>query len=82
MESNELKKLKKFAAEIRLETLKEIKTLGFGHIGGSLSIADLLSVLYGKVMKYNPKNPNWEERDFFCFIKRTCRSGCICNVSS
>ncbi len=69
MESNELKRLEKFATEIRLETLKEIKTLGFGHIGGSLSIADLLSVLYDKVMNYDPKNPQWEQRDFFVSSK-------------
>ena len=34
-----------------------MKIRGFGHIGGSLSICDLLAVLYGKVMKYNPEDP-------------------------
>lgn len=68
MKSN-IKSLEKFAAQIRLETLKEIKTLGFGHIGGSLSIVDLLAVLYGEVMNYDPKNPQWEDRDFFVSSK-------------
>jgi transketolase len=69
MESRELKKLEKFAAQIRLETLIEIKTLGFGHIGGSMSVVELLAVLYGKVMNYDSKNPQWKERDFFVSSK-------------
>jgi len=52
-----------FAAEIRLTLLEEMKIRGFGHIGGSLSICDLLAVLYGKVMKYNPEDPKWADRD-------------------
>jgi len=58
-----IKDLEVFAAQIRLETMKEIGELGFGHLSGSLSIADLLSVLYGKIMKYDPKDPEWEDRD-------------------
>lgn len=54
---------KRFAAKIRLEIVKEIGALGFGHIGGSLSVADLLSVLYTDVMRYDPRNPGWPERD-------------------
>jgi transketolase len=69
MRSLNLKKTKRFAAQIRLETLKEIKTLGFGHIGGSLSIADLLAVLYENVMSYDPKKPQWKDRDFFVSSK-------------
>ena len=55
--------LKRFAAEIRLNTLKCIGSLQEGHIGGSFSIAELLAVLYGKYMKYDPKNPKWDGRD-------------------
>ena len=55
------KELKVLAAEIRLETLKVIHSLGFGHVGGSMDLADLMAVLYGAVMKYDPKNPRWEE---------------------
>ena len=63
MDRNEKLELQKFAAEIRITLLEEMKARGFGHIGGSLSICDLLAVLYGKVMKYDPKNPKWEDRD-------------------
>jgi transketolase len=65
----EVKQLEKFATEIRLETLKEIKNLGFGHIGGAMSIVETLAVLYGKVMKINPKEPQWEERDWLVVSK-------------
>lgn len=61
--------LKEFAKRIRLQTLKELNHLGFGHYGGSLSVIELLAVLYGKVMKYDPNNPNWEERDYFVLSK-------------
>ncbi len=55
--------LKEFALEIRIGIVEQIKARGFGHIGGSLSVADTLAVLYGAVMSYDPKNPNWEDRD-------------------
>ena len=58
----DIKKLEKFAAQIRLETLKEIKTLGFGHIGGSMSVVELLAVLYGEVMKYEIGRASCRER--------------------
>jgi len=65
----EVNQLEKFATEIRLETLKEIKNLGFGHIGGAMSIVETLAVLYGKVMKINPKDPKWEDRDWLVVSK-------------
>lgn len=61
--------LTKFATEIRIATSKEIATRGFGHIGGSLSVVDALAVLYGSVMKIDPKNPHWEERDILVMSK-------------
>ena len=64
-----LNQLEKFAAEIRLETLKEIKNLGFGHIGGAMSIVETLAVLYGKAMKINPKEPKWKDRDWLVVSK-------------
>lgn len=66
---NKLQELKRLAVEIRIETLKMIANLGFGHLGGALSIADTLAVLYGDVMKYNPKNPTWKDRDWLVCSK-------------
>ena len=69
MENKKKKELEIFAAQIRLETFKELTALGFGHVGGAMSIADVLAVLYGDVMKVDPNNRNWEERDYFALSK-------------
>ena len=61
--------LKVFSKQIQMQTVKTIASLGVGHVGGSLSLADLLAVLYGAEMKYDPKNPQWDERDWFVFSK-------------
>ena len=61
MEKN--KKLRVFAEEIRVETIKELAHLGFGHVGGSMSVVETLAVLYGSQMNYDPKNPTMEQRD-------------------
>jgi len=55
--------MQKQANEIRGLTLKCIASLGSGHIGGSLSIVDLLTVLYYKEMNIDPLNPKMENRD-------------------
>ena len=70
MNANEKRELEKFAAEIRITLLEELKARGFGHIGGSLSICDLLAVLYGKVMRYKVEDPKWADRD-----KLVCSKG-------
>lgn len=64
------KELQRFALEIRIGAVEEFKARGFGHVGGSLSVADALAVLYGTVMKYDPKNPKMEDRD-----KLVCSKG-------
>lgn len=61
MEKN--KAVRVFAEEIRVETLKEFAALGFGHVGGSMSVIEALAVLYGREMRIDPKNPQWPERD-------------------
>jgi transketolase len=70
MDESKKKELEKLALRIRIGIAEEIKARGFGHIGGSLSIVDALAVLYGAVMKYDPKNPSWPDRD-----KLVCSKG-------
>lgn len=43
-----------------------------GHIGGSLSATDLMSVLYTKFLRHDPENPFWHERDRFIMSKGHC----------
>lgn len=69
MDNKTRRELECFAAQIRLETLKEFMTLGFGHIGGSMSVVELLAVLYGKTMRVDPKNPKWADRDYLVCSK-------------
>lgn len=64
--------LEGFAAEIRLETLKISASLGFDLVGGALSIADAVAVLYGDVMRTDPKNKTRKDRDWFVFAKSHC----------
>ena len=70
MNQEKEKELQRFALQIRIGVIEALKARGFGHIGGSLSIADALAVLYGGVMRINPKNPGWPERD-----KLVCSKG-------
>ena len=64
-----MKELRVFAQEIRVEALKTIGSLGFGHVGGSMSVVEALAVLYGDVMKVDPKNPHWADRDWCVMSK-------------
>lgn len=69
LSKEKIKELKILAIKIRMETVKALGTLGFGHIGGAASIADLLAVLYGEVMNIDPQNPRWEKRDWLISSK-------------
>lgn len=64
-----VKELTQFARDIRIQTLKSLTHLGFGHYGGSMSVVETLAVLYGAVMKIDPAAPDWPERDYFILSK-------------
>ncbi len=55
--------IKEFAKNIRIETLNQLVARGFGHLGGSMSIVEILAVLYGDEFVHDPKNPKMENRD-------------------
>lgn len=57
------------AREIRKLTINQIAHLGIGHIGGSMSIVEVLTVLYFKVMDVDPNNPQRADRDRFILSK-------------
>ncbi len=63
------KEVELFAAEIRYEIARQMAKLGFGHVGGAMSMADLIAVLYGKQMNYDPKEPKKEDRDYLVCSK-------------
>ena len=61
--------LKSLTKTMRLDIIRMIEAAGNGHPGGSLSVIDLLTVLYWKFLKHDPKKPSWEERDRFILSK-------------
>ena len=69
MERKELMELKRLSAKIRLNVLKMLKWRTYGHLGGSMSIVEVLSVLYGRHMRHDPKRPDWEDRDYLVLSK-------------
>jgi len=67
--NNNFDALKKHASSIRKNILKAVYTANSGHPGGSLSSADIMSVLYFNHLKHDPKNPWAEGRDRVIFSK-------------
>ena len=62
--------LKKFATDVRIETVKCLEARTFGHIGGCLSIADVLTVLYnGELKNIDPADPKKLDRDMLVVSK-------------
>ena len=55
--------------KLRADIVKMLHKAGSGHPGGSLSSIDLLAVLYNRVMRHNPKDPTWVDRDRFVLSK-------------
>lgn len=72
MECRKKKELELMAVKIRKTALEAVQIANSGHIGGSFSIADILSVLYFDKMNIDPKNPRWEDRDRFVLSKGHC----------
>ncbi|HHV09133.1 MAG TPA: transketolase [Clostridiales bacterium] len=72
MDIEKKRDLERIAVKIRKESLQAIKTAGSGHVGGSFSIAELLSVLYFHEMHIDPENPKMEDRDRFVLSKGHC----------
>lgn len=59
----EIKKLKIQANEIRKSIIKMLFEAGSGHTAGSMGMADVFTLLYFHVLRHNPQDPMWEERD-------------------
>lgn len=61
--------LENIANKLRLHVVEMTYAAGSGHPGGSLSAADLMAALYFRVLRHDPKNPQWEDRDRFVLSK-------------
>jgi len=65
----DIEDLKKMAATIRCDIIDMICTAKAGHPGGSLSAADIVTALYFRLMRVDPQNPGWPDRDRFILSK-------------
>lgn len=76
-----LTKLSSKALTIRRKIMTTLLAAGSGHVGGSLSAVDILTVLYFHVMKIDPNCPNWPDRDRFVLSKGHA-SAALCPILS
>lgn len=72
MDEKRIVELSIIANRVRKHALTAVFSAKSGHPGGSLSIADLLTLLYFEVMNVDPKNPKMEDRDRFVLSKGHC----------
>jgi transketolase len=70
--SIDLDLLRSKARAVRREIVSMVQRANSGHVGGSLSAADLMVTLYHVIMRHDPKNPAWAERDRFVLSKGHC----------
>jgi len=66
-----VERIKEMAKAMRLHALHMAFSAGSkgAHLGSGLSMIDLMAVLYGAILKRDPKNPHWEKRDRFILSK-------------
>lgn len=64
--------LEKIATEIRIDLIKMLEEAGSGHSAGPLGLADIFTALYFKVLKHDPKKPDWEGRDILILSNGHC----------
>ncbi len=73
----EKQRLKDIARELRLTVIDVMAWSGGAHVGGSLSIIDILTILYFKYLDVHPADPQWDERDRFILSKGHAAAGLI-----
>ena len=59
----------KLNSDLRVRIVQMISKAKEGHIPSSFSIIDTINFLYEKILRYDPKIPNWKDRDYFILSK-------------
>ena len=67
-----VKELRHKAYVLREDIIKMLEHAGSGHSAGPLGLAEIFAALYFDIMKLDPKNPDWDERDFFFLSNGHC----------
>ncbi len=61
-----IKEMEKKAKQLRIDLIRMLAHVGTGHTGGPMGTADMFAALYpGRLLKFDPLNPQWEGRDYF-----------------
>ena len=63
LHDDKIKFLEEMANQIRQDIIEELVAAGSGHTAGPLGMTDIFTALYFHILKHDPKNPEWEERD-------------------
>lgn len=67
-----LQELDELAYDIRTEIIRMLERVGGGHSAGPLGLADVFTALYFDILKHDPKNPDWPERDILILSNGHC----------
>jgi transketolase len=70
-----------FALRLRKHALRMAQSGGGSHIGSALSMADIMGVLYGRVLRLDPKDPKWPGRDRFILSKGHAGAGVYASLA-
>jgi transketolase len=68
-QTHSIEEVKRIANRMRIDIIEMIGAAGSGHPGGSLSEVELLAALYFRIMRHDPANPGWKDRDRFILSK-------------
>ena len=69
LNETEINDLKEKARQIRKDIINTTVWAAGAHIGGSLSMVEMMTLLYFKHLNIDPQNPGWDERDRFVLSK-------------
>jgi len=69
LDSRRIDEFREIAGRVRGEIIRNVHRAQGGHIGGSLSVVELLTALYFHTLRVDPQNPDWEDRDRFILSK-------------
>jgi transketolase len=67
-----IEQLERKAYDIRQDIIKMLERAGSGHSAGPLDLADIFTALYFDVLRYDPKKPDWEDRDILLLSNGHC----------
>ncbi len=75
-------RLAELATCLRRTVIRMIARAGLGHVGGDLSVIDILATLFGAVLTVDPERPRWPERDRFILSKGHCAAALYATLAS